>query len=90
MNSWTGFDPNDHELFAHSNGKHHKPKEKVKLWRQNRREIQGYLSLIQSRINRGHTKGALALFNRLISEINAPYWMVLALKDELDCSALRK
>ena len=45
--------------------------------------IQAYLYRIQSRINRGNMEEALFLFNRLIVLIDAPYWMVCALRKEL-------
>ena len=79
---WEGFDRNDSKLNCHFEKQ---PLiENFKQVKKNRAMIQVYLQKIQTRINRGYMKGAVQLFNRLIQIIDAPRWMVLALKEELE------
>ncbi len=77
-----GFNRLDHNLFAHQSGLS-QDKALAKNWRANRTMIQAYLYRIQERINRGHMKGAVYLFNRLLDKIDAPKWVELALRNEL-------
>lgn len=62
---------------------------KVKQIVANRKEANAYLDRIQSRINRGHKKGALALLNRWIKLNNPMRWEVMAFTDKLDTAPIR-
>lgn len=79
--SYKGFDKDEHFLNFHFQGEH--VVSNFKKIKENRAVIQAYLYRIQSRIDRGHMKGAIQLFNRLITMLNLPLWVVSALKFEL-------
>ncbi len=80
---FSGFNHMDHSLNLHVDGEPLFSLPQAKKLRENRKNIQAYLFLIQARINRGQMKGAIALFNRLLQVIDAPLWVAHALKDEL-------
>lgn len=77
------FNSNDHQLFAHHRGVRRMSSAQAKQCRENRRLIQIYLFKIQQRIDRGALSGALQLFNRLVKQLDLPYWAVAALRCEL-------
>ena len=64
-------------------------KKKIKQIIANRVEANAYLAKIQSRINRGHKKGATALFNRWITVAQPVQWEIMAFRDKLDVTAGR-
>lgn len=64
-------------------------KQKINKIVANRKEANVYLDKIQSRINRGHKKGAMALLNRWITLNNPMRWEVMAFTDKLDTAPIR-
>ncbi|MFC6674314.1 hypothetical protein [Marinobacterium aestuariivivens] len=84
--NWRGLDRNDATLFCHLSGA--KELSDAKRYRENRKLVQAYLYRVQQRINAGHKKGAIYLFNRLVALIDAPCWLVVALAEQLDTTPL--